>query len=411
MQSWPRIWLGTLAGIALLLGVTPFGSAQKMGTWSLTGSMSTARSLNTATLLPSGRVLVAGGPGPEMFDPPLATAEVYDPSTGIWAPTGKMRTARFSHTATLLTSGKVLVAGGSASDEATGSGSTGIVILQPAAQQTTATAEVYDPSTGTWSRTGSMSFGRSWHTATLLPSGKVLVAGGFIPAVPAWTAQPTATAEVYDPVTGTWSRTGSMSIGREMHTATLLPSGKVLVAGGLTGVPGETAEATATAEVYDPATGSWTPTGRMNIGRLHHTATLLSSGKVLIAGGQWQRPPDHSNPNAVIFGNMAAAEVYDPVTGVWSPTGSMSVSRSLHAATLLPSGKVLVTGGKPKFVGPSTEAAEMYDPSTGTWTPTSSMSAARAQHTATLLRHAGVLVVGGVSDGFRVTNTAEVYSP
>jgi N-acetylneuraminic acid mutarotase len=310
----------------------------------------------------------------------------------------------------LLTSGKVLVAGGSASDEAAGAGT--IRVVQPAAQQTTATAEVYDPATGIWSPTGSMSVGRSWHTATLLPSGKVLVAGGFVTAVPAWTAQPTATAEVYDPATGTWSPTGSMSTGRWMHTATLLPNGKVLVAGGLTGLPGVTAEATTTAEVYNPATGTWTPTGRMSVGRLDHTATLLPSGKVLIAGGQWQRPPVPGNPNARIFGDpMAAAEAYDPSTGVWTPTGKMSTGRAHHTATLLVSGKVLVAGGETKFVGPSTATAEVYDPLTGTWAPTGSMSATRASHTATLLRSARVLVVGGTSDGFRYTNTGEVYGP
>ncbi|KFA91674.1 Kelch repeat-containing protein, partial [Archangium violaceum] len=177
--------------------------------WVRTGNMSSPRVAgHTATLLPSGKVLVAAGA--DMGPGPLDTSELYDPATGTWAPPIQMTSRRMDHTATLLPSGKVLVAGGyvHVSDTSDSNGPS-------------ATAELYEPATGTWSPTGSMLSPRQYHTATLLPSGKVLVTGGG-----------DNSGELYDPVTGTWARTDAMSTSRGKHTATLLPSGKVLVAGG-----------------------------------------------------------------------------------------------------------------------------------------------------------------------------------
>src|SRR5205807_1013941 len=181
-----------------------------------------------------------------------------------------MTVARTAFTATLLPNGKVLVAGG---DPASGG-------TLPGA---TATAELYDPSTGSWSVTGSMAFPRNGHTATLLPDGKVLVAGGATPGTAyggAVQSAATAAAELYDPSTGSWSVTASMATARFAHTATLLPSGNVLVAGGYNG-----SGAPAEAELYDPSTGGWTVTGSMTTSRTGATATLLRSGNVLVAGG------------------------------------------------------------------------------------------------------------------------------
>jgi N-acetylneuraminic acid mutarotase len=283
-----------------------------------------------------------------------------------WASTGSMASSRSGHTATLLPDGKVLVSGGQAS-------SGGYL----------ATAEEYDPATGTWSATGSMTSSRDEHTATLLPNGKVLVSGGRV------TGNSLARVEVYDPATGTWSATGSMASSRSGHTATLLPDGKVLVSGGY----GSSGGYLATVEAYDPATGTWSATGSMASSRSGHTATLLPDGKVLVSGGiaSWGNP-------------LAMAEEYDPATGTWSPVGSMTSPRSGHTATLLPNGKVLVAGG----YGSSgyLMLAEEYDPATGSWGVTGLMASSRAFHTATLLPNGKVLVSGGQgSDGQR----AEVY--
>ncbi len=232
-----------------------------------------------------------------------------------WAPTASPSSYRVDHTMTLLPNGKVLVTGGGW--RRFRDGQTEYINL--------ATAEVYDSASGTWSATGSMSLPRLNHTATRLPDGKVLVAGGADGAL----GIALEVAEVYDPVSRTWSATGSMSSRREGHTATLLPNGKVLVVGGNNSHVG----AVATAEVYDPASGTWSMTGSMTRIRHSHTATLLPGGKVLVTGG-----------SDFILG-LKTAEVYDPASGTWSATGLMSQPRYDHTAALLPNGKVLVTGG------------------------------------------------------------------
>jgi len=336
--------------------------------------MSTPRIFYPATLLPSGKVLVAGG----YEGIALASAELYDPAAGTWSATGGMSTARFEHTATLLPSGKVLVAGGF------GSSSTSL-----------ASAELYDPVTGTWSATGSMIGARAGHIATLLPSGKVLVAGG--QDFNGVSAAFVASAELYDPVTGAWSATGSMTTARFRPTATLLPSGKVLVVGGFNSTAG--GSSLASAELYDPAAGTWSATGSMSSPRYLHTATLLASGKVLVAGG------DSCCPS--VF--QSSAELYDPVAGTWSATGSMTAARVDHTATLLTSGKVLVAGGFNSTAGGSSLAsAELYDPFVGTWSATGSMSTARDTHTATLLTSGKVLVAGG-ENGSVFLSSAELF--
>ncbi len=326
------------------------------GAWAPTHNLDTARSSHTATLLPNGKVLVAGGDSTTGLGSTLSRAELYDPATDTWTDTGSLTTARSIHTATLLPDGKVLVAGGNL-----GFGPT-------------ASAELYDPATGTWTPTGNMTSARYDHTATLLPNGKVLVVGS--PGV--------VTAELYDPATGTWALTGNPITSRWSHTATLLPDGKVLVAGGSSGI----GLPIRLAELYDPATGTWTATGALVKATQVHTATLLPDGKVLVAGGQ---DPSTSK----------TAELYDPASGTWTLTGTLTVPRAYHTATLLPDGHVLVAGGNNaiNFMEPS---AELYDPASGTWTTTGSLDPGRYSHSATLLPDDHVLVAGGVGVGLEI---------
>jgi hypothetical protein len=267
---------------------------------------------------------------------------------------------------TLLPTGKVLVAGGS-----------------PGALSS---AELYDPDTGQWSPTGSMSMGRRLHTMTLLPTGKVLVVGGEGPSVLAL-----ASAELYDPGTGQWTPTGSMSTPRLNHTMTLLPTGKVLVTGGTgTGIQ-------ASAELYDPAAGTWTLAAPMLIARASHTATLLLSGAVLVAGGEGPLP----------FVNVSIeAELYDPASGTWRRTGSLSVGRAVHTATRLPSGRVLVVGGTSTVSFPNTE---LFNPESETWSDAGCLVEFRYYcHTATLLLSGAVLVAGGNNPAGYISS-AELY--
>lgn len=243
-------------------------------------------------------------------------------------------------------------------------------------------AELYDPALGTWSVTGSLGTARHLHTATLLSNGKVLVVGGQDNSNTA-----SANAELYDPVLGTWSGTGNLNVARGNHTATLLPNGKVLVAGGFDSSFGPSASA----ELYDPALGSWSVTGSLGIGRSGATATLLPNGLVLAAGG-----------------GTNSAELYDPAHGTWSGTGGLTLSLVGDAATLLPNGMVLVAGGFP--FGGVTASAELYDPSSGFWSSTGSLITARHDYTATLLPNGLVIGTGG-RGRHGILATAELYDP
>ncbi len=329
-----------------------------------TGDMSTSRTAHTATLLPSGKVLIAGGDaclftGYYYEDCPLNSAEVYDAVSGKFVPTGKMSVMRAFHTATLLNNGKVLVTGGH-----------------------DASAELYDPTSGTFAATGSMNVGRSSHTATLLANGKVLIAGGQS------VSGALATAELYDPNSGAFTATtGAMAAARTSHTATLLGNGKVLIAGG-SNPTGELA----TAELYDPATGNgiFTAANSMVSKRAFHAATLLSNGNVLVTGGSTSQVP------------LSSAEVYDVVAGSFSATGPMMTARDSHFAVLLADGTVLVAGGS--FGSSGGFTAELYDTGSGTFTQTGGMETGRALAAAVLLPDGRVFVSGG-SD----TISAELY--
>jgi len=370
-----------LPGIAILMLATAGAASGQVAvpSWSATGSMKTARIGHTATLLKDGRVLVVGGRnGAGIFN----SAELYDPSTGEWAPTGNLNIGRVAHTANLLSNGKVLVIGGDTNDN-------------PPSFGITRTAELYDPDSGVWTLTGSLGTDRIGFTSTLLQNGKVLITGGLDLAFPVYS--PLSSSELYDPVSGTWSDTGNLSVAREMHTASLLQNGKVLVVGGTD--DDDFRNGFASAELYDPNTGAWRSTGSLNTGRCWHTATLLSNGKVSVAGGE------------LGFGGRytptASSELYDPITEAWSSTGNLNTARELHTATLLPDGKILVAGGTDAYH--SSNSAEVYDPATQAWTSVANLSFARFGHATTLLSGGNVLTLGGWSNSVGALNSAELY--
>ena len=361
------------------------------GQWAATANLSTSRTQHTATLLDGpacqgatpaaycGKVLVAGGSDPT--GTALSSAELYDPAAGTWTATGSMRFVESGATALVLTSlacgvtpppswcGKVLVIANGAS-------------------------QLYDPAAGTWSISGALVVSRVDYSATDLDGpqcaqspapawcGKVLVAGGRESrSSPVWYGS----AELYDPAAGIWSATASMAVARFEHTATLLggaecapqpaPSycGSVLAVGGWT----SNFNPNPNAELYNPATGTWTMSGAVNTPRFHQGAALLGDGRVLIAGG--------TNALATNTFDLTSAEVYDPSTGGWVNTGSLLNARSSFPVAQLTTGGVLA-------VGPGT-SVEQYTPSN----PEASLSASS-------LAFARV-TVGGAGDPQAVTVT------
>ena len=376
------------------LSGTVFNTVRVPGTWHPTASMHTARESQTATLLAKGKILVAGGNACLAFCQ-TATAELYYPATATWQTTGSMHTARSGHSAILLKSGKVLVAGG-----VTCSSSGGCA-------QTKA-AELYDPASGTWSLTGSMAAFQAGFTTTLLANGKVLIAGGYTCNPPnAPVCHYTAAAQLYDTAKGTWTLTGSLGTARSGHQAVLLPTGKVLVAGG------GTSTELASAELYDPAKGTWSPTGAMHDPRVSFSMTLLATGQVLAASGE-------NFCNTQTCTDTPTAELYDPAGGTWTLTGSLATARDRFTTTALANGTVLVAGGESSACLTSTtdcvpRSAEIYNPTSGTWAPTDLMTTPRFIQTATLLTNGTVLAAGGISTctttTCTVTPTAELYTP
>jgi N-acetylneuraminic acid mutarotase len=283
-------------------------------TWATTAPMTRTRTNHTATLLLDGRVLVAGGdpyeplPGCDVSScsAELASAELYDPTTGRWSTTGSMFVRRAGHTATRLPDGRVLVTGGVR----------GGAVLR--------SAEIYDPMRGTWSKTSAMSAARSGQAATALADGTVLVVGGY------GESGPLASAERFDPQLGTWAAAGTLPEGSG-GTATLLADGQVLLAGGDTGLAQPHS-----AELFDPPSSTWSDTGSMITAVQSHVTALLPNGSVLAAGG-WNV--------TLSTGRIATAEIYDPGTGTWTATLDLTPARTSATATTLRDGTVLVVGG------------------------------------------------------------------
>ncbi len=354
------VFVIAVCGFALLDGLTAPRVQAASIVWSMAGDLSEPRRSHTATLLVNGKVMIHGGYGGGAV---LRSTELFDPVTRTWSTVGGAFYERLGHRATLLRNGRVLVTGGSF---------------------VARSEEVFDPVTNNWYATARLELRRSQHTASRLHDGRVLVAGGWSPE----SSDPrgfVTSAEIYDPVTQTWTRTGDMNVGRWGHVASVLPNGKVVLIGGFVAIGDSNS-----AELFDPATGAWSPVsgmfydrvgemhrsttlqdgravvtggkdslgvaslpdvevfapatlgfysvGKLNQPRRYHESTLLPNGKVMVAGGY-----QPTNEQRKI--SLTSTELFDPVSMVWTEVGHMNVARELHTLTALPDGRVLAVGG------------------------------------------------------------------
>lgn len=325
--------------------------------FSSASSLLTARSEYTATVLRDGTVLYAAGRAAGQYlNSPLSSAEIYNPATGAFTATASLLTARFLHTATELQDGTVLIVGGENSNSYI------------------AAAEYYDPSTSTFKTTGALNDGRGFHTATLLSNGKVLIAGGID------SNTIIASAELYDPLTGLFAYTGNMQHARAGHGAIALANGKVLIVGG----QDPSSNPVATAELYDPGTGTFSATGSMTAARAYPILAPLPGGKILVAGGA--SASQYLTP-------LASAEIYDPATGTFTATGSMQYARSRTSGIPMLDGSVVIAGGSDG--SNITATTEVYYPSAGTFSSAGSMATARESFQPVTLGDGSVLIAGG----------------
>jgi hypothetical protein len=348
------------------------GTYNNNSTKNLTSSVTwSSLAPNVATIATTG---LASGVAPGQATIQAASGSVTGSTTltvtQAFFSTGSLNEARYYDTATLLTNSLVLVTGGLGPVPGGGIGDL-------------SSAELYNPTAGTFTLTGNLNTGRDEHTATLFNNGSVLIAGGSDGAF-------LASAELYNPAAGTFELTGSLNTARDEHTATLLNNGTVLIAGG----EGVGYEALASAELYSPTTGKFAFTGNLNTARSAATATLLNNGMVLIAGGYGTSGP------------LASAELYNPTTGTFTFTGSLNTARSSATATLLDNGMVLIADGYNYNDGGPLASAELYNPTTGTFTATGSLSATGWLGTATLIGNGMVLIAGGAMN----PDNSELYN-
>ncbi|HKW45100.1 MAG TPA: kelch repeat-containing protein, partial [Candidatus Eremiobacteraceae bacterium] len=401
------------------------------GHWATVGRMTTSRVSQTETVLADGSVIVAGGGyGTGVGPNPLATTDRFDPASGVWFPSGDMHIAkiirpavdgRIFHTATVQPDGRVLAAGGSGFT----TDFNHIVVLK--------TAELYDPTSGTWALTGNMHVGRALHAAVQLLDGRTLVISGEGKLGP-----PTATAEIFSESVfdsnsaagpgdilrtnaasraqllrrppsmgiarrnlhpsinasqGKWTLTGSMNVARSWIPMTLLKNGKVLIEGG-----DQFASGGVTAEIFDPATGKWTLTGSMHFPRFQHSAMLLADGRVLVVGGT----------SGVDW--WASAEIYNPNTGRWTMAKDMNSTRTNTAILRLADGRLLVPGGA-AYVTVPRDSADIYDQTKGTWLATTSLNISREEFISAVLQNGKALVADGLEQNNTFTTTSELYDP
>ena len=329
-----------------------------------TGSMITARRNHMVIALPNGKILVTGGAANADASGVLASAETYDPVAHTFAATvTPMSAPRADHTVTLLQNGAVLVTGGF----------TDTVLAQSSADIYFQANNVFNPVAA------QMTTPRAEHAATLLANGTVLITGGNDN-----NGNTLASAEIFDPNANTFTATAQpMNSVRQAHHADLLPNGKVLISGGLDG----NNNALATAEIYDPVAGTFTLTGPMTTARGNHSSALLYNGQVLVAGGL-------TGPGTALV-LTATAELYNPATGVWTPTGSMSIPRGHYAGIVLDDGTIFISGGATLPAGTN---ADVYNPATGTFSTTGNFTMVQTGAREAVAPDGTVLLASGVNN-------------
>ncbi|MDX6556295.1 MAG: hypothetical protein QOD86_2490 [Miltoncostaeaceae bacterium] len=363
--------------IAALLALAPAAHAER---WEFGTNLPAPRTGGAAVALPDGRVLAIGGI--LLAGTGQATVDRYDPATKVWSPVHSMSGARGIPIVVRLNDGRVLVAGGAAV------GDSGFAPMT--------TAELYDPATDTWTpAANAMSVARaavdSSRPATVLPDGRVLLAGG---------AQlPSAAVDIFDPATNAFTPGAPMGHPRSLAGQTRLADGRVLVVGGVD-VGGELA----TAEVYDPAAGTWTDVaGILTTPRAAPGLFALPNGRVLVVGGG-------EAPSFPVIAGTTATEVLDPATGQFAPAGTMSTPHNGGSAAQLPDGRVVVAGGTAASVNdPPSTAVDIFDPANGTWRvgpplPSAVVLAAAAEV-------GGRVLLAGGAQGLNGVAITQVYVP
>jgi hypothetical protein len=361
-------------------------------------NLSNPRFIHRTAKLLDGRVLIIGGQAQNQPSSVITTSvDIFDPADNSITPAGPMTVPRWSHAATTLADGRVLVTGGRTAST-------------PAAGVVLATAEIYDPATNTWNETaGPMNVARRSHSSTLLANGKVLIAGGGN-SVSTFTQQPIQSAELFDPATGMFTLIGNMITRRSGHSANELDDGTVLLSGGSSGTG--TFFPTNASETFDPVSNTFTSTGDMNYSHLAQIPGKLRDGRI-VQGSSYYNPTNNSTGGII----TDESEIYDPATRTWTPIDPMIKKRIDIGAQGLLDGTLLIAGGVSTKVGPGNltffqNTSEVYDPESGGWKLSGIMSTGRDEFSGLRLDDGRVVISGGfVSPGAVLLNSVEIYTP